>query len=86
LAQPLSLFWNGVMHPSPQFNLYFPQFRPHPVSARFPFELESTLAVLPADVSESEEVKGFRFARPAFSAICRSKAAKLKQTSLFRVK
>jgi hypothetical protein len=57
LAQPLSLFWNGMMHPSPQFNLYFPQLRPHPVSARFPFELESPLAVLSADVSESEKIK-----------------------------
>jgi hypothetical protein len=84
-GQPLALFGSGCMHPPSKLRLDGLQLGPHPVAARTPPDLETPLAGAPADVGEAEEIKGFRFAKPAGLAVGRRKAAKLDQPGLVRM-
>src|SRR3954452_19877495 len=82
-GQPLALFGSGCMHPPSKLRLDGLRLGPHPVAARTPPDLETPLAGAPADVGEAEEIKSFRFAKPAGLRL--SWAAAKRPNSISRV-
>src|SRR5689334_12476010 len=74
------------MHPLPQHFRDFPKLRSHAIASALPFNLEAAPARFTTYERHPQEIEGFRFAEPAPLAIGRSKATKLNQPGLVRMK
>src|SRR6516162_6175843 len=85
LRQPSPLFGDRPVHLPPQLLLDLLEFGPHTVAPGFPLEQKCAPAAAAADMGEPQEIEGFRFAKPALSAPCRSEAAELDQTGFVRM-
>src|SRR5271166_1842236 len=85
LRQPSPLFGDRPVHLPPQLLLDFLELCPHAVLPRFPLEQNCAPAAAAADMGGPQEIEGFRFAKPALSAPCRSEAAELDQTGFVRM-
>jgi hypothetical protein len=70
---------------SSQLLLDFLQLGTHPVSASFPFQLESAALGAPTDVGKSEKIECLRFAEASFGPTVNCMTTKLDQASLFRM-
>src|SRR5271165_958999 len=85
LLEPCALLADRPVHPPPQLRLHFLELRPHAVAPALPLDLELAGAGLAADVGESEEGEGLRFALSALFTVRRRKAAELDQAGLVRM-
>jgi len=85
LRQPSPLFGDRPVHLPPQLLLDLLEFGPHTVVPGFPLEQKCAPAAAAADMGEPQEIEGFRFAKPAPLAVCRSEAAELDQTGFVRM-
>ena len=86
LLQPLSLFWNRLVHTPPQFLFDGLQLDPHAIPSGLPFDLEFTPASFATDEDEAQEGEGLRFAKPAPLAVFHRKASELEEPGLLRMK
>jgi hypothetical protein len=85
-AQPPTLLRNGVMHAPSKLGFHLAQLRLQSLTNGLPQDREVRIAPLSrADVRESEEVKGLRFALPAPAAILGRERPEFQQPGLVRM-
>src|ERR1700726_1772297 len=85
LPQPVSLFWDSLVHSLPQLRLDFLELRPHAVAPGLPLKLEDSPSRFAADEGEAQESEGLRTTDAAFLAVGCRMAAELKQGGLVRM-
>src|ERR1700692_2296462 len=86
LPEPFPLFGDRIIHALSQLLLDLPELRSHTIAAGLPLQLESTTTRFPAKEYETQERKGFRFAKAAPLSSDRCIAAKFQQPGLVRMK
>src|SRR5436305_11777493 len=84
-SQPSPLFWNRFMSSRFEFGPDFLEFSAHPLSVRYPSEVERTFSVLRAPMCEPEERKRFRFALPMLGSPLCGKLAEFDDPRFVRV-